>query len=172
METLALEIKLEEARRATAAAAARPAQSDAQIDATCEVADAQTDAWQFDNPQMAQNIEDLKNQIRGLETVIMQRKEQSDREQSEVAANHPITAYEAKMSLAITLDQTIQKQREIVDAEILEHGAHLDDEDVGSVAVLKDQADCMQVLASKAQDLFFYFQNIWLLCLMRLMCLM
>ena len=74
--------------------------------------------------------------------------------------------------LAAAWEQTIQKQREIVDAEILEHGAHLDDEDVGSVAVLKDQADCMQVLASKAQDLFFYFQNIWLLCLMRLMCLM
>ena len=116
---------------------------------------------------MAEHIENLKEQIREMETVIMQRSEQS-----EAAASHPITGYEAKMLLAATLDETIQKQREIVDAEILEHGAHLDDEDVGSVAVLKDQADCMQVLASKAQDLFFYFQNIWLLCLMRLMCLM
>ena len=141
---------------ATAAAAARPPQTDHE-----------NDAGQFDDNELAAQVETLKAIIHEMEGELVTRGRKP-----EVAEDHPVTSYQAKLALAATLEQTIKDHREIVEHEVTEHGAFLDEDSTERMVDLSNQAASMQEIANTAQDLFFYFQNIWLLCLMRLMCLM
>ena len=86
--------------------------------------------------------------------------------------DHPATSYQAKLSLAATLEQTIKDHRDIVEQEVTDHMAYLDEELADRMVEMSNQAASMQEIANTAQDFVFYFRNIWLLCLMRLMCLM
>ena len=156
MDRLAAEMTLEKAKMATAAAAARAPQGDFQ-----------NPAWQFDNPNMEAEVETLQAKLREMESDLMIRGIKN-----EDAVDHPATSYQAKLSLAATLEQTIKDHRDIVEQEVTDHGAYLDDELADRMVEMSNQAASMQEIANTAQDFVFYFQNIWLLCLMRLMCLM
>ena len=162
MDRLAAETVLEKAKEAAATAQAA-AEATAHAAARPPQKDGENEAWQFDDSELQARVETLQATIRDMESDLVTRGILPEDFvltrglQHEVAEDHPVTSYQAKLALAATLEQTIKDHREIVEREILANGAFLDDEKEQRMVELSNQAASMQEIANKAQDFFFYF---------------
>ena len=131
--------------------------------------DAEDDAKQSEEDDAKQSeIERLQAKIREMEI-----DQVSKIRQSEIDANHAFSAsYDAKIALAATLVQIIQEHRDVVEKEVEDTAAWLDDGDLARVCELESQAHAMQDIANTAQDLFFISETygfcVW--CVLCVLC--